>query len=539
MPHFPLPLSHYVTQEVHLITQTMVLSGEYYDSVTLLQVAQGLLALPGIADAAVVMGTPANKGLLVEAGLLTPEVEAASPDDLIIAVRAADAPAALKALGEAQTLLKTSRRTATGGSGLETPPKTLGAAIERLGGEANIALVSVAGRYAAGVAREALHRGLHVFLFSDNVAVEDEIALKTLAREKGLLVMGPDAGTAILNHVALGFANVVPPGPVGVVAASGTGLQAVTCYMAREGVGITQAIGVGGRDLKAEVGGIMMLEGLKALQADPATKVLLLVSKPPSPEVAEKVLTQVRQGDKPAVVLFLGGDPAEITRAGAIPVADMEEAAAVAAAVALGQNPADARINLRQRDLSLKTRAAEVRRQLAPGQRYFRGLFSGGTFCYETQLILKGMGIEVQSNAPVEKRLRMADANKSVGHVAVDLGEDEFTVGRLHPMIDPGLRNRRILHEAQDPETAVIFLDVVIGYGSHADPAGEAVKAIKEAQTIARDAGRELLFIASVCGTADDPQDLGLQEARLEAAGVMVLPTNAAATRLAGHVLDF
>lgn len=539
MPHFPLSLSHYVTQEVHLITQTMVLSGEYYDSVTLLQVAQGLLALPGIADAAVVMGTPANKGLLVEAGLLTPEVEAASPDDLIIAVRAADAPAALKALGEAQTLLKTSRRTATGGSGLETPPKTLGAAIERLGGEANIALVSVAGRYAAGVAREALHRGLHVFLFSDNVAVEDEIALKTLAREKGLLVMGPDAGTAILNHVALGFANVVPPGPVGVVAASGTGLQAVTCYMAREGVGITQAIGVGGRDLKAEVGGIMMLEGLKALQADPATKVLLLVSKPPSPEVAEKVLTQVRQGDKPAVVLFLGGDPAEITRAGAIPVADMEEAAAVAAAVALGKNPADARINLRQRDLSLKTRAAEVRRQLAPGQRYFRGLFSGGTFCYETQLILKGMGIEVQSNAPVEKRLRMADATRSVGHVAVDLGEDEFTVGRLHPMIDPGLRNRRILHEAQDPETAVIFLDVVIGYGSHADPAGEAVKAIKEAQTIARDAGRELLFIASVCGTADDPQDLGLQEARLEAAGVMVLPTNAAATRLAGHVLDF
>lgn len=522
-----------------MITQTLVQSGEYYDSVTLLQVAQGLLALPGIADAAVVMGTPANKGLLVEAGLLTPEVEAASPDDLVIAVRAADAPAALQALSEAQTLLKASRQTAIGGSGLETPPKTLGAAIERLGGEANIALVSVAGRYAAGVAREALHRGLHVFLFSDNVAVEDEIALKTLAREKGLLVMGPDAGTAILNHVALGFANVVPPGPVGVVAASGTGLQAVTCYMAREGVGITQAIGVGGRDLKAEVGGIMMLEGLKALQADPATKVLLLVSKPPSPAVAEKVLTQVRQGDKPAVVLFLGGDPAEITRAGAIPVADMEEAAAVAAAVALGQNPADARINLRQRDLSLKTRAAEVRRQLAPGQRYFRGLFSGGTFCYETQLILKGMGIEVQSNAPVEKRLRMADANKSVGHVAVDLGEDEFTVGRLHPMIDPGLRNRRILHEAQDPETAVIFLDVVIGYGSHADPAGEAVKAIKEAQAIARDAGRELLFIASVCGTADDPQDLGLQEAKLEAAGVMVLPTNAAATRLAGHVLDF
>ncbi len=522
-----------------MITRVTIKSGEYYDSVTLLQVAQGLLAMPGVADAAVVMGTPANKGLLVESDLLTPEVEAASPDDLVIAVCASDEPAAAAALSASEILLKASRQTTPAGGDLQAPPKTIGAAIESLGENVNIMLVSVAGRYAAGVAREALNRGLHVFLFSDNVSVADEIALKELAREKGLLVMGPDAGTAIINNVALGFANVVPQGPVGVVAASGTGLQAVTCYMPREGVGITQAIGVGGRDLKSEVGGIMMLEGLKALQADPATHVILLVSKPPSSDVAEKVLAQVRLSTKPTVVLFLGGNPEAIAESGAIPTADMEEAAAVAAAVALGQNPADARINLRQREMSYKKRAAELRKRLAPGQQYFRGLFSGGTFCYETQLILKDMGIAVQSNAPVAKHLRMADSNKSAGHVAVDLGEDEFTVGRLHPMIDPTLRNRRIVQEAKDPETAVIFLDVVIGYGSHDDPAGEAVKAIKEAQAIARAAGREIIFVASVCGTADDPQDLGLQEAKLEVAGVMVLPTNAAATRLAGHVLDF
>ncbi len=524
-------------QEVDLITKTTIKSGEYYDSVTLLQVAQGLTKLAGIEDAAVVMGTPANKGLLVESGLLTPEVEAASPDDLVIAVRAIDESTAASALDKVEGMLKASRQAPAGDDGLQAPPKTIGAAIERLDNQANIALISVAGRYAAGVAREALNRGLHVFLFSDNVAVEDEIALKTLAREKGLLVMGPDAGTAIINNVALGFANVVPLGPVGVVAASGTGLQAVTCYMPREGIGITQAIGVGGRDLKSEVGGIMMLEGLKALQDDLATRVILLVSKPPSPEVAEKVLIQVRRSSKPTVVLFLGGDQTAIAEAGAIPVADMEEAAAVAAAVALGKNPADARINLRQREMSFKMRASDLRKRLTPGQRWFRGLFSGGTFCYETQLILKSMGIEVRSNAPVDKHLRMADANKSVGHVAVDLGEDEFTIGRLHPMIDPGLRNRRLIHEAKDPETAVIFLDVVIGYGSHDDPAGEAVKAIKEAQAIARKAGREIIFVASVCGTADDPQDLGLQEAKLEEAGVMVLPTNAAATRLAGAIL--
>ncbi len=522
-----------------MITQTTIKSGEYYDSVTLLQVAQGLMNLAGVEDAAVVMGTPANKGLLATGNLLTPEAEAALPDDLVIAVRAVDEATAAGALAEAERLMKASRQAPAGGSGLVAPPKTVGAAIERLGGAANIALVSVAGRYAAGVAREALQRGLHVFLFSDNVAVEDEIALKMLARDKGLLVMGPDAGTAIINNVALGFANVVPAGPVGVVAASGTGLQAVTCYMPRQGVGITQAIGVGGRDLKSAVGGIMMLEGLKALQADPNTKVILLVSKPPSADVAEKVLAQVQASDKPAVVLFLGGDPAQVRAAGALPAANMEEAAYLAAAVARGKDPDDALANLRRQEAGLKSRAVMLRKQLCPEQKYFRGLFSGGTFCYESQLILKELGIEVQSNAPVEKRLHMADSNHSVGHIAVDLGEDEFTVGRLHPMIDPTLRNRRIVQEAQDPETAVIFLDVVIGYGSHEDPAGEAVKAIKEAQAIARAAGREIIFVASVCGTADDPQDLGTQEAKLEAAGVMVLPTNAAATRLAGMILDF
>jgi len=522
-----------------LITKTIIKSGEYYDSITLLEVAQGLLALEDIADAAVVMGTPANKGILAGADLLTPEAEAASSDDLVIAVRAASEEAAAVAMEEAGALLKTSHAPQME-SGMAPPPKTMEAAIERLEG-ANLVLISVAGRYAGGVAREALRQGLHVFLFSDNVSLEDEIALKKLGREKGLLVMGPDAGTAIINGVALGFANAVPAGPVGVIAASGTGLQAVTCYMSRLGVGITQAIGTGGRDLKTAVGGIMMLEGLKALQADPATKVLLLVSKPPAPEVAAKVLEQVKAGDKPTVVLFLGGDPEKIRAAGAIPAANMEEAAclAAAAAVAQGQDPDDALENLRYQDAGLRSRAADLKRRLKPQQKYFRGLFSGGTFCYETQLILKDLGINVYSNAPVDKSLRMADSNESVGHVAVDLGEDEFTVGRLHPMIDPTLRNRRIVQEARDPETAVIFLDVVIGYGSHADPAGMAAEAIKEARAVAQAGGREVLFVASVCGTADDPQDLGMQEAKLEEVGVLVLPTNAAATRLAGYILDF
>jgi len=326
---------------------------------------------------------------------------------------------------------------------------------------------------------------------------------------------------------------------VGVVAASGTGLQAVTSYLTRMGVGITQAIGTGGRDLSEAVGGIMMLEGLKALQADPATAVLLLVSKPPTPTVAEKVLKQLKASHKPTVVCFLGGKAKMIREAGGIPAATLEEAAHLAAAVARGE-PADGTLErLQAQHRELKKMAKKLVGRLQMKQNYFRGLFSGGTFCYESQLVLNAMLGKgaVSSNAPVKKKHLMADANKSAGHIAVDLGEDEFTVGRLHPMLDPTLRNRRILHEAHDPETAIIFLDIVLGYGVHPDPAGAAVEAIREAQAWLANERREVLFLASVCGTEGDPQNVLRQEATLREAGVIVLESNAAATQLAGYTL--
>jgi FdrA protein len=526
-----------------LITQTEIKHGEYYDSVTLLEIAQELMGLDGVKDAAVVMGTPANKGILINADLLTEEAETASPDDLVIAVRAESAEQAEAALKHARTALKASRAPKDEAEGAAPRPRTVTAAAQRME-DANVTLISVAGQYAAGVAREALDKDMHVFLFSDNVTVEDEIALKKLGRERGLLVMGPDAGTAIINGVALGFANQVlatppTPGGVGVVAASGTGCQAVTCELARRGVGITQAIGTGGRDLSSEVGGMMMLEGLKALQADPTTQVLLLVSKPPAPEVAAEVLAQLSKSDKPAVVCFLGGKKKPVKKAGGIPAKTLERAAVAAAELAQDADPESALKTLKKRNKELKKQAKTLKKGLQKSQRYFRGLFSGGTFCYETQLILNKMldGEIVVSNAPVDKANRMADSNVSQGHTAVDLGEDEFTVGRLHPMLDPTLRNRRIIQEAQDPETAVIYLDVVLGYGVHPDPAGAAVEAIREAQQILKDTGRQVIFIAHVCGTAGDPQNGPAQEEILRQAGVMVLPTNAAATRLAGYIL--
>ncbi|MBN1249816.1 MAG: acyl-CoA synthetase FdrA [Anaerolineae bacterium] len=526
-----------------MISKTRIKRGEYFDSVTLLQAAQEMLRLPGVADAAVVMGTPANKGILANAELLELAGEAATPDDLVLAVRAESDEQALAAFDHAEAALKASRAPRSGADEAAARPHTVTSAAQRLD-HANLTLVSVAGQYAAGVAFEALERGTHVFLFSDNVPVEDEIRLKVLARERGLLVMGPDAGTAIINGVALGFANAVPHTPpaaggVGIVAASGTGLQAVTCELARRGIGITQAIGTGGRDLSADVGGIMMIESLKALQIDPETRVIVLVSKPPAKQVAANVLEQALASHKPCVICFLGAKQKAIATPGVIPASTLEGAAAIAAEVALGGDVEAARKSLRKRNRILKSEAYKLRAKLDKRQRCFRGLFSGGTFCYETQLILQKMlpDIRILSNAPVSGADRLPDATVSEGHCAVDLGEDEFTQGRLHPMLDPTLRNRRIIQEARDPETAIVFLDIVLGYGVHPDPAGAAVEAIREAQDHLSTEGRTVLFIAHVCGTEGDPQDLRVQEARLRDAGVVVLPTNAAASRLAGYIL--
>lgn len=529
-----------------MISKTNVRRGEYYDSVTLLQIAQELMALDGIIDAAVVMGTPANKGILENADLLTAEAEAASADDLVIAVRAETEARAMEALAEAEAALKASntpRETAADG---KTRPKTVAAAVGQIEA-ANITLISVAGQYAAGVAREALQHDTHVFLFSDNVSLENEIALKKMGRDRGLLVMGPDAGTAIINGVALGFANRIlqtppTPGGVGVVAAAGTGLQAVTCELTRRHVGVTQAIGTGGRDLSADVGGIMMLEGLKALQADPETRVILLVSKPPARAVARTILERVKRGGKPTVVCFLGGKRKPVEAAGAVHASTLERAAVIAATLATEGEQANvdqAIASLKKRNKGYKERAKRLRAQLMGKQRYFRGLFSGGTFCYETQLILNKMlgGQSVLSNAPVTEGAKLKDASVSQGHTAVDLGEDEFTVGRLHPMLDPTLRNRRILQEAQDPSTAIIYLDIVLGYGVHPDPAGAALEAIREAKSWLEQKGRTVHFLAHVCGTDGDPQNATLQEEKLRQEGVIVLPTNAAATRMAGYIL--
>ena len=442
--------------------------GRYLDSVALMRIARRLAELPGVEAAALMIGTPSNKALLADARLLAAEGQSAEPNDLLIAVRAPDPSAALAlaarllnepAVPEREPL----RRARTLDSALALEP------------QANLALISVPGDFAAAEARHALERGLHAMVFSDNVTIDDEVALKRLAAERGLLVMGPDCGTALIGGAPLAFANAVPRGDIGIVSASGTGLQEVSCLIARLGGGVSHGIGVGGRDLDERVGALGMLAAIEALEADAATRTLVLISKPPAPRIAQKVLERVRRSQKRAVVCFLGEKGGTLT-----------EAAEAATGRKVEYAPP-----------ALPKRKGAV-----------RGLYCGGTLASEAALILRDAGAAGE---------------------CVDLGDDRYTRGRPHPMIEPQLRNEHIARVAADSAIGVLLFDVVLGYGAHPDPAGVLIGALKGAPQVA---------VASVSGTEQDPQCWSRQVAALRATGVQVAPSNAYAAMLAAAIVS-
>jgi succinyl-CoA synthetase alpha subunit len=495
--------------------------GVYFDSVTLMTVGRDLAGLAGVIDAAVVMGTSENLAILRASGLMTEDLEGAGDTDLIIAVSAESEDSGTGALAQADELLRRAR--SRGEDVGEARPRSIQGALEAMP-DANLAIVSVAGRYAGRQAMAALNGGLHVMIFSDNVPLETEIGLKAFARERDLLVMGPDCGTAIINGVPLGFANVVNRGSVGIVAASGTGLQEVACIISNEGGGISQAIGTGGRDVTKEVGGATFLRGIEALAADAETDVIVLVSKPPAAEVLTEITGAVEAMDKPVVSVFLGADSGSGATA-----TTLDEAAFLAAALATGGSRDQAAAHLASQNDEMRTAATGVPRR--ESRRYIRALMSGGTFCAEAQVVLRDTLPDLHSNIPLRGVAKLDDALKSRMHTLIDLGDDAFTVGRPHPMIDYTLRKRRILEEASDPEVAVILLDVVLGYGAHLDPAGELCDVVgKACETVS--------VICSITGTDRDPQNRELVGKRLKDAGAIVAPTNAAACRLAGAVVQ-
>ncbi|MDF2485104.1 MAG: FdrA family protein [Herbinix sp.] len=506
----------------------------YYDSVTLMLISNELKKLDGIQEALVGMGTDLNCEIAHNIGLETPEFKAVTSNDLFVAVKCEDEATFETARNKLESLLN--KKSEAKETDYYTP--TLEGAI-KIDPELNLAIISVPGKYAAEVTQSCLDRDINVLLFSDNVTIEEERSLKECADRKGLLVMGPDCGTAIINHVPLAFANVVKAGDIGIVAASGTGTQEVSSLIDQLGGGISQVIGTGGRDLKKEIGGLMMKLGLDALVKDPQTKVITLISKPPAREIATEILSLAAKAGKPVVICFIGGDRTEIEAYGLVAALSLEDAAHKAVALSKGETVRDY-IEFSMGRVEAQELAKEEAAKLTKGQIYVRGFYTGGTLCDEAmKLMLPKLG-HIYSNIPLQPEDKLTDARsgKSYQHTFLDFGDDEFTVGRPHPMIDPSLRAERVITDGKDSECAIIMVDCVIGYGSHDNPAKELSDSIRVAKVSAEAEGRHLLVVASVCGTEGDPQSLSRTQRQLMDAGAVVLPSNAQATRFVELVLS-
>jgi FdrA protein len=504
-----------------------VLKGAYYDSVTLMLVAKELNKLEGVSSSSLSMGTEANYRIMAGGGFDLSGIDA-SPADLLIGVQGNDAAIIAKALDTAKEYLANPPWKKDSGPS-DYKPKSLDGALSMLPGS-DMAIISVAGQYAGDLAMQCIEKDLNVMIFSDNVPLEKEIELKKRAVEKKLLVMGPDCGTTIIRGKALGMANVCPVGPVGIVAAAGTGLQEVHVQLEHRGVGTLHAIGTGGRDVKSGVGGMMVLAGMESLIDDDEIEVLLVVGKPPAEDVERKIVELAKKAGKPVVLGFVGGR-AKGDDAPLYLCAELEESAAVTAAIIKKTSPEEARKALKKDGDEIVARALE---QIGPRKGWLRGLYSGGTLCYEAQLIASGKLGPVWSNAPLSKEMKLSDSLASREHTIVDYGEDEFTQGKLHPMIDAAFRCERIIAEAKDPGVGVILVDVVLGYGCHGDPASAVAEAVSEARKIS---GDRIAFVAGICGTDADPQNESNQKKILEDAGIFVCRSNAKASRVASSLI--
>ena len=483
--------------------------GFYLDSVALMRLSREVTASAGVIEAALMMGTPSNAAIMRNAGLLSESADVKG-NDLVIAVKAENETAAREALDGAIKSLDKPK--VHGGAQSAWQPHSIAAAV-KVRPEINLALISVPGDFAAGEARKALNRGLHVLMFSDNVSLEDELSLKQQARKAGLLMMGPDCGTAVIGGAPLAFANKLTRGRIGIVGASGTGTQEVSCLISEAGAGISHAIGVGGRDLKKEIGGITTLMAIDAFDSDPETDHVVLISKPPHPDVARSVVERISNSGKSYTVCFVGASEMKLP-----PNARFSPTLKGAAELALGGKPIGA-------GFDVGVAASRLARKGGRGR--IEGLFAGGTLCAEAQVILGLAGRKVTSNAAIPGVSKLDSASNAGFDRLIDLGDDEYTRGRPHPMIDPSVRDEALQAALKNSDLSVILLDLVLGYGAHADPAEHLVKMVAGR-------GQDMpALVASVVGTEQDPQVRSTQVRKLEQAGIVVAPSNAHACELA------
>ena len=508
----------------------VIRKNQYYDSVFLMSVNSRMLKVEGVQQTAVLMGSPANKQLLVDIGIQGAEIDGAQPNDLIVAVISDSMEIVNQVLGNLDMWLNAIQE-----SSLVSQLHTLedGLAIKNT---ANLVVISIPGEYAAREARKALEAGLNVFIFSGNVSIEDEFELKQLAKQRGLLVMGPDCGTSLIGGMGIGFANAVRTGPIGVIGAAGTGLQEFTAQVHNLGYGISHAIGTGSHDLSDPICGLTALAAMDALEEDVRTQVITVISKPPGAITLERLLEKINSCRKPVIGCFLGVDPGILSRRNNLkPARTIDEAARLA--IMMSGNPIQPEVGFPPDDV--KT-LSEEKACWSPEQKYLRGVLAGGTFCYQSQQILREGGIIVYSNNPLEPKNKLIHPDKSIQHTLVDMGDEFYMVGKPHPMIDGTMRRQRIIAESHDPQMAILYLDFILGYNASMDPVGELIDAIDEAKRIYKRRGGSLTVVASVCGTNGDPQDLTFQVKMLREAGVHVHGSNAKATtaccRLLGKV---
>ncbi len=505
----------------------VIRKNQYYDSVFLMGINKHLSEEEGVTQSAMLMGSEKNKELLKDINVINEEIESAQPNDLIIAVVAESQIFVDKALARLDFWLTAAIENA--------PISNLHTLQEGLAEKpnANLAVISLPGEYAAREARNAIDAGLNVFIFSDNVSLDDELELKKLGKQKSLLVMGPDCGTGIINGIGLGFSNSIRRGSIGIIASAGTGLQEFTCQVHNGGSGISQAIGTGSHDLSEIIGGLTTLAALDLLDADLQTRIIVVLSKPPALKTIETLVARFKKSKKPIIACFLGHQE-KLDGEGVA----FNHVSLIDESVNLAVRLAGAEMVIEKsykEDLSKLI--SREKTGFKPEQKYLRGIMAGGTYTYQTQQVLRSAGIISYSNAPLDKKNKMENPDHSCENSIVDMGDDHYTQGKPHPMIDGTERKRRILLESRDPQVAVLLVDFILGYGASMDPVGDLLNSIIEAKRNVKDSGGFLSVVANICGTGGDPQDLNLQRKMLIEAGVVVFNSNADAAQFCAELI--
>lgn len=525
----------------HGIFHVLVKSNYYRDSLNLLKISDIMKrSSSGIVEAVVIMGTKTNKAVLVKLGFPSTKINQATESDLIIAIEAVDKGSVDSALRKVEELLHSDGSSDTSNLVSENPTDLDSALVSM--SNANLALISIPGEYVKDLSIKLSNEGIHQQIFSDHVPLDDELTIKKYAAKKGVLVLGPGAGTSIINGKGIGFSNVLRRGPVGIIAAAGTGLQEVSSLLDQCDIGVAYGLGVGANDPKEKIGGLMMLEALKVLEELPDIEIMTIVSKPPSPRAKKQIIDYiVKHGKKKYVLAFLGGGHDDSlpnsTKSKIVQVTTLASAVFAVAGLTSNELYKQSLVRLRIEPEILQRSVAKEWKGFGQQQKYIRALYTGGTFAYETQVILNGILKDLFSNAPTGRTKKLPQSSKSKKHSILDLGEEEFTQGRPHPMIDPTIRRLRLVEESQDPEVGVVMMDFVLGYGSNPDPVGAVLKEIGQVKATARKSGRYLSIVTHVCGTKRDPQGYDESVRKLENAGALVFPTNALAAIASAQII--